>query len=201
MLWPARLVCRTLRARACGKPLHPALNPHLCRALATLPAPELSLREWRRRQKVVVVTGPTAVGKTAVSLALAELLDGEVISADSVQVYKGLDVGSDKVDLLLFFLQFLYLAVAGHSLVLLSLHLGGRQGVYSCRASQCINRSFHLGVPQVPVAERRGIPHHLIDVLEPHQDFSAGDFYDLARPITDDILQVPPCSCVQLSAA
>ena len=51
------------------------------------------------------------------------------------------------------------------------------------------------------MAERRGIPHHLIDVLEPHQDFSAGDFYDLARPITDEILQVLPCSCVQLSAA
>ena len=108
MLWPARLVCRALRARTCGKLLHPALRaPHLCRALASLPAPELSLREWRRRQKVVVVTGPTAVGKTAVSLALAELLDGEVISADSVQVYKGLDIGSDKVDLLLLFLAVL----------------------------------------------------------------------------------------------
>ncbi|KAK9826713.1 hypothetical protein WJX81_000524 [Elliptochloris bilobata] len=89
------------------------------------------------RQKVVIVTGPTAVGKTAVSLALAELLDGEVISADSVQVYKGLDIGSDKV---------------------------------------CVE-------------DRRGIPHHLIDVLEPHEEFSAGDFYDMARPVTDDILQ------------
>lgn len=50
--------------------------------------------------RVLVLTGPTAVGKTQLSLALAERLDGEVVSADSVQVYKGLDIGSDKVCLL-----------------------------------------------------------------------------------------------------
>jgi tRNA dimethylallyltransferase len=49
------------------------------------------------KPKVLIVTGPTAVGKTAISLALAERLNGEIISADSVQVYKGLDIGSDKV--------------------------------------------------------------------------------------------------------
>ncbi len=43
------------------------------------------------------MTGPTGVGKTAVALLLAERLGGEVVSADSVQVYRGLDVGSDKV--------------------------------------------------------------------------------------------------------
>ena len=46
--------------------------------------------------RVLVLTGPTAVGKTHLSLALAEQLDGEVVSADSVQVYRGLDIGSDK---------------------------------------------------------------------------------------------------------
>ena len=46
---------------------------------------------------VVVVTGPTAVGKTDVSLELAQALGGEVISADSVQVFQGLDVGAAKV--------------------------------------------------------------------------------------------------------
>ena len=51
------------------------------------------------KPKVLVITGPTAVGKTAISLALAERLNGEIISADSVQVYKGLDIGSDKVRL------------------------------------------------------------------------------------------------------
>jgi len=47
--------------------------------------------------RVIVLTGPTAVGKTQLSLALAQQLCGEIISADSVQVYQGLDIGSDKV--------------------------------------------------------------------------------------------------------
>jgi polynucleotide 5'-kinase involved in rRNA processing len=50
-----------------------------------------------KKPKVVIIAGPTAVGKTAVSLALAKALGGEIISADSVQVYRGLDVGSAKV--------------------------------------------------------------------------------------------------------
>lgn len=54
------------------------------------------------KPKVLVLTGPTAVGKTAISLDLAERLNGEIISADSVQVYKGLDIGSDKVNLRIF---------------------------------------------------------------------------------------------------
>jgi tRNA dimethylallyltransferase len=49
------------------------------------------------KPRVVVVTGPTAVGKSAIGLELARRLNGEIISADSVQVYRGLDVGSDKV--------------------------------------------------------------------------------------------------------
>jgi len=57
------------------------------------------------KPKVLVITGPTAVGKTAISLALAEQLNGEIISADSVQVYKSLDIGSDKVQLV-FYLYF-----------------------------------------------------------------------------------------------
>lgn len=47
--------------------------------------------------KVLILAGPTGVGKTELSLSLAEKLNGEIISADSVQVYRGLDVGSDKV--------------------------------------------------------------------------------------------------------
>ena len=49
------------------------------------------------KPRVIVLTGPTAVGKTNAALALAERIGGEIISADSVQVYAGLDVGSDKV--------------------------------------------------------------------------------------------------------
>lgn len=87
--------------------------------------------------RVLVLTGPTAVGKTQLSLALAERLDGEVVSADSVQVYKGLDIGSDKIT----------------------------------------------------VSERRGVPHHLLDILPADAEFSAGFFYDAARAAIQDIVQ------------
>ncbi|CAD7699048.1 unnamed protein product [Ostreobium quekettii] len=49
------------------------------------------------RPKVLILTGPTGVGKTELALDLAQRLGGEIISADSVQVYRGLDVGSDKI--------------------------------------------------------------------------------------------------------
>ena len=49
------------------------------------------------KKKVVFISGPTAVGKTFFSVKLAKKLNGEIISADSVQVYKGLDIGSAKV--------------------------------------------------------------------------------------------------------
>jgi 2-phosphoglycerate kinase len=53
------------------------------------------------RPKIIIITGPTAVGKTKLGLELAKRLNGEIISADSVQVYKGLDIGSDKVRVIL----------------------------------------------------------------------------------------------------
>lgn len=46
---------------------------------------------------MLAVVGPTATGKTALGVALAEAFEGEVISADSMQIYKGLDVGTAKV--------------------------------------------------------------------------------------------------------
>ncbi|HJB06353.1 MAG TPA: tRNA (adenosine(37)-N6)-dimethylallyltransferase MiaA [Candidatus Enterocloster faecavium] len=49
------------------------------------------------KQPLIVLTGPTAVGKTALSIRLAKALDGEIISADSMQVYRGMDIGSAKV--------------------------------------------------------------------------------------------------------
>lgn len=53
--------------------------------------------ETPERSKVMVLSGATAVGKTATSIKLAKLINGEVISADSVQVYRGLDIGSAKI--------------------------------------------------------------------------------------------------------
>ena len=49
------------------------------------------------KKPLVILTGPTAVGKTDLSINLAKLIDGEIISADSAQVYKGLDIGSAKI--------------------------------------------------------------------------------------------------------
>ena len=60
------------------------------------------MEESRRKEaanagKLVILTGPTAVGKTALSVALAKKIGGEIISADSMQVYRGMDIGSAKV--------------------------------------------------------------------------------------------------------
>ncbi len=49
------------------------------------------------KQPFLILTGPTAVGKTALSIALAKAVDGEIISADSMQVYRGMDIGSAKI--------------------------------------------------------------------------------------------------------
>ena len=74
--------------------------------------------------RVVAVVGPTASGKSALALALADAFDGEIISCDSTAVYRGLDIGTDKLE----------------------------------------------------VAERRGIPHHLIDVADPTEVYSAARY-------------------------
>jgi tRNA dimethylallyltransferase len=84
---------------------------------------------------VVAVVGPTAAGKTALSLDLAERLDGEIVNTDAMQVYRGMDIGTAKL----------------------------------------------------PPAERRGIPHHLIDLLEIDEVASVADFQRLAREAIDDI--------------
>ena len=49
------------------------------------------------KKPLVILTGPTAVGKTALSIRLAKEIGGEIISADSMQVYKGMDIGSAKI--------------------------------------------------------------------------------------------------------
>jgi tRNA dimethylallyltransferase len=78
---------------------------------------------------LVVVAGPTASGKTALALALAEQFSGEIVSCDSVAVYRGMEIGTAKPTL----------------------------------------------------AERARVPHHLIDVAEPDQPCTAGDYSRLAR--------------------
>ena len=74
--------------------------------------------------KMIVIVGPTASGKTALSVALAQKLNGEVVSADSMQLYRGMDIGTAKV------------------------------------------------TPQ----EMAGVPHHMIDVIEPWESYSAARY-------------------------
>mgnify|MGYP002794147914 FL=1 len=86
--------------------------------------------------KIVVVTGPTASGKTKLGVLLAKQLGGEVVSADSMQIYRGMDIGTAK-----------------------------------------------------PSAEEMdGVPHHMIDVAEPAESWSAAKFVDAAQAACQDIL-------------
>lgn len=86
---------------------------------------------------LIVLTGPTAVGKTALSIKLAKEVGGEILSADSMQVYRGMDIGSAKIR------------------------------------------------PE----EMQGIPHHLIDVLEPDQEFNVVVFQRLCRQALEGIYE------------
>jgi len=86
--------------------------------------------------RLVCVVGPTATGKSALSLDLAETLDGEVVNADAMQLYRGMDIGTAKL----------------------------------------------------PVAERRGIPHHQLDVLEVTEAASVAAYQRHARATIEALL-------------
>ena len=86
--------------------------------------------------KIICIAGPTASGKTALAVALAKELDAEVVSCDSMQIYRGMDIGTAK-----------------------------------------------------PTKEEmQGIPHHMLDVAAPGEDFSVSRYCEMTSPIVDDIL-------------
>ena len=86
-------------------------------------------------QTILCIAGPTASGKTALSIALARELNGEVVSCDSMQVYRRMDIGTAK-----------------------------------------------------PTQEEmQGIPHYMIDVAQPWEDFSVSRYCEMAAPIVEDI--------------
>ena len=86
--------------------------------------------------RIICVVGPTASGKTKLAVQLAKLYDGEVVSCDSMQIYKHMDIGTAK-----------------------------------------------------PTQdEMEGVPHHLIGIAEPGEDFSAGKYVQLAGACVQDIL-------------
>ena len=87
-------------------------------------------------KNIICIAGPTASGKTALAVELAKQLNGEVVSCDSMQIYRGMDIGTAK-----------------------------------------------------PTAEEmQGIPHHMLDVAEPWEDFSVSRYCALASPIVDGII-------------
>lgn len=87
------------------------------------------------KKPLVILTGPTAVGKTALSIMLAKAIGGEIISADSMQVYRYMDIGTAKIK------------------------------------------------PE----ETEGVPHHLIDVLNPTEDFNVTAFQTMAKQAINEI--------------
>lgn len=84
---------------------------------------------------LTIITGPTASGKTALSIALAKEIGGEIINADSMQVYQYMDIGTAKPTM----------------------------------------------------QERDGVPHHLLDVVQPNEPFSVAKYCDLARKAISEV--------------
>lgn len=87
------------------------------------------------KKTVIVIVGPTAVGKTGLSVKIAKRFNGEVISGDSMQIYRGMDIGTAKIS----------------------------------------------------SEEKQGIPHHMIDIKDPDQTFSAADFQHCVQYYIEDI--------------
>lgn len=138
------------------------------------------------KPRVIILTGPTAVGKTAASLELARAVNGEIISADSVQVYRGLDIGSAKV---VIFRQKLHV-------ITYSPRAWDRQ-VWTGLCQAAVTADVPASNLQLPENERQGIPHHLLDVADVTDDFSAGVFFHQARRVTAEVLQagdLPDCA-------
>jgi tRNA dimethylallyltransferase len=89
----------------------------------------------RMKNTLFILAGPTAVGKTNISIKIARKLNGEIISADSMQIYKYMDIGSAKVT----------------------------------------------------TEEMKGIPHHMINIVDPDQSFNVSEFKKLAEQKIEDI--------------
>ena len=93
------------------------------------------MKEEAVKRPLIILTGPTAVGKTALSIRLAKETGAEIISADSMQVYRGMDIGSAKIT----------------------------------------------------KEEMAGVPHYLVDVLEPEEDFNVVRFQNMAKDAAAEI--------------
>jgi tRNA dimethylallyltransferase len=88
------------------------------------------------KPRLIIIAGPTGVGKTEISIRLAKLLDGEIVSCDSMQIYRLMDIGSAKAT----------------------------------------------------KEEMQGIPHHMVDILDPLSPFSVSEYKAMAEMAIDDII-------------
>jgi len=105
------------------------------------------MNKLSRKPKIIVIVGPTATGKTELAIKLAKKFRGEIVSADSRQVYRSMNIGTDKP-------------------------FDPAQGKPKKIKSAIIIR---------------GIPHHLIDVVEPDEEFTLEHWLELAQEAIEDI--------------
>ena len=111
--------------------------------------------------KIIVILGPTSSGKSDVAIKLAKKFDGEIISADSRQVYRGLDIGSGKVE-------------ADQSAEI---------------PQEFTNSKFYAGTRRAKPFFSEGIPHYAIDIVSPRTEFNAAKFKKYADKVIIDILK------------
>jgi len=111
--------------------------------------------------KIIVILGPTSSGKSDIAIKLAKKFNGEIISADSRQIFRGMDIGTGKIER------------DKKSLAL-------RNSESSARGRE--KPSFGK------VYMSLGIPHHMIDIVSPRTDFNVAKFKSLAEKVIEDIL-------------
>lgn len=117
--------------------------------------------------KIIVILGPTASGKSDAAIKLAKKFNGEIISADSRQIYKGMDIGTGKV-------------TGSLETVILS-EIESRPKRDEMKSKDPNNQFTKLYISE-------GAPHHLIDVAEPMEDFNVSHFKKLANEAIEEIL-------------
>ena len=124
--------------------------------------------------------GPTASGKSGVAIQLAKKFGGEIISADSRQIYRGLDIGSGKVER----------DAINSQLVISAPHKGSSTPFMGVELPSDKPEQIKLTrYNQKEVFISEGIRHHLIDVAKPQEDFNVSHFKKLAQKKIEEILQ------------
>lgn len=139
---------------------------------------------------LIVILGPTASGKTELALRLARKFNGEIISADSRQIYKGMDIGTAKMpqDKKLNLKTLLSLRTRAKARVKQSQLSAIDCFVVAAAPSRNDKKTtlkFHSDKLKPVLIDK--IPHYLIDIIDPDEDFSVAEYKELAIKIIRDI--------------